>query len=394
MVIIDTKFLSLLGKNSASKESIKEIGAKLCLCKLKDQEANEKHLLQKLFFSEIGNDDRGAIFRKESLTLFLSIIQQAKEKNMKVDAQSFLSACYFNQIKEDGKTLEINIPTKLSDVTDKWKIVKAHDNLAYTLESILQCFLQFIKTKNGASLAEFFETIFSDKLQKEINSLINKTDSKNDILDNNIKDVLELIISSNLQDANFSDIEKTSEDFDKKTSTLSKVNEHNCAKNIEDELKTKNPDISKIVANGIFLVLISASRMFWRSTQKTPAWTWLSNLTTQDINIKEFCSEIKSEFESGQTSFKEFIMSFIEKRVIDQHQIIYRHKLRNNSNPKNFFDKEGNNYVQVREYKARHRNIRFESVVSLLNDLNFVNQSDILECTIEGVKTIKRNTGS
>ena len=80
---------------------------------------------------------------------------------MKVDAQSFLSACYFNQIKEDGKTLEINIPTKLSDVTDKWKIVKAHDNLAYTLESILQCFLQFIKTKSGASLAEFFETIFS-----------------------------------------------------------------------------------------------------------------------------------------------------------------------------------------------------------------------------------------
>ena len=175
---------------------------------------------------------------------------------------------------------------------------------------------------------------------------------------------------------------------------MSKVNEHNCTKNIEDELKTKNPDISKIVANGIFLVLISASRMFWRSTQKTPAWTWLSNLTTQDINIKEFCSEIKSEFESGQTSFKEFIISFIEKRVIDQHQIIYRHKLRNNSNPKNFFDKEGNNYVQVREYKARHRNIRFESVVSLLNDLNFVNQSDILECTIEGVKTIKRNTDS
>ena len=57
------------------------------------------------------------------------------------------------------------------------------------------------------------------------------------------------------------------------------------------------------------------------------------------------------------------------------------------------FEKAGNNYRQVREREAEHRNIRFDSVVSLLNDLDLVNLSDnTLECTVEGEKTIKRNT--
>ena len=186
------------------------------------------------------------------LRCFLSIIQQANKKLVRLNTQSFLSACYFNQIKENGNTFPIVIPTKLSDISDKWKIVKAQDHLAYTLDSILQCFLQFLKTKNGASLDEFFETVFSDKLQREINSITNKTNSKISILDNNLKAILELIISSNLQDANFADIEKTSKDFDEKTSILSSVNEHNCIKNIEGELKTKKPDVVKVVANGVF----------------------------------------------------------------------------------------------------------------------------------------------
>ena len=189
-----TEFLSLLGKNNTSKKSIQEIGTKLCLCKLKDPETNEKNALRQLFFAENGNYYREAIFRRESLTLFLSIIQQANKKLVRLNTQSFLSACYFNQIKENGNTFPIVIPTKLSGISDRWKIVKAQDHLAYTLDSILQCFLQFLKTKNGASLDEFFETVFSDKLQREINSITNKTNSKNSILDNNLKAILELII--------------------------------------------------------------------------------------------------------------------------------------------------------------------------------------------------------
>ena len=388
-----TEFLSLLGKNNTSKKSIQEIGTKLCLCKLKDPETNEKNALRQLFFAENGNYYREAIFRRESLTLFLSIIQQANKKLVRLNTQSFLSACYFNQIQENGNTFPIVIPTKLSDISDKWKIVKAQDHLAYTLDSILQCFLQFLKTKNGASLDEFFETVFSDKLQREINSITNKANSKNSILDNNLKAILELIISSNLQDANFADIEKTSKDFDEKTSILSSVNEHNCIKNIEGELKTKKPDVVKVVANGVFVVLITASRMFWRNTQRTPAWDWLSKLQRDDIGVKEFCSEIMSEFKTDQTSFREFIRSFIKNRVIINHDKIYRAKLHSNSVQKNFFEKAGNNYRQVRERKAEHRNIRFDSVVSLLNDLDLVNLSDnTLECTVEGEKTIKRNT--
>ena len=133
--------------------------------------------------------------------------------------------------------------------------------------------------------------------------------------------------------------------------------------------------------------------MFWRNTQRTPAWDWLSKLQRDDIGMKEFCSEIMSEFKTDQTSFREFIRSFIKNRVIINHDKIYRAKLHSNSVQKNFFEKAGNNYRQVRERKAEHRNIRFDSVVSLLNDLDLVNLSDnTLECTVEGEKTIKRNT--
>jgi len=131
-------------------------------------------------------------------------------------------------------------------------------------------------------------------------------------------------------------------------------------------------------------------RMFWRNYQKKKSWVWLSNLQRNDISIKEFCDQIIPRLETGDM-FRDFIQWFIEKYVIKQAEEIFRGKITSNSNPKCWFHKEGANYVKDREYKARHRSIRFDSSVSILNDLNLVNSNDdILEITEDGKKIIDK----
>lgn len=375
-IVTQTQFLSIIEKNQTNKTVIEEIGDKLCLCNVKDQKS-EKDALAKLFFADIGYKDKKEIQRRDSLSLILCITEQARKNNVCLYDEIFLSTCYFSEMKSDNKIIQIKIPSALSDIADKWKIIGAHDNLALTLESILQCFLQFLEENpsRGRSLQEFYKIIISDKTEKEIQKIVGKSDLKKKLLDHTLDEIIELIFSINVKNMNAVNIEQTSPHFDKKTTLASKINEQICIENMEIEFKSKKLNPHKIIANGIILVLTTAMRMFWRNYQKDKSWVWLSNLQRGDISIKEFCDQIIPRLETGDM-FRDFIQWFIEKYVIKQAEEIFRGKITSNSNPKCWFHKEGANYVKDREYKARHRSIRFNSSVSILNDLNLVNSND------------------
>lgn len=387
----DSKILSYLGKRKIPRNAVQEIGKKICLCKLTEQEDSEKKSLQDLFFGYSGYNDKYSSWRQKSLALILSIIEQSQKNKVILDSQNFLNASYFNEIINDGKISKINIPNELIEISQKWKLVKAHDNLSLTTESILQCFLQILNENlsQGISLDEFFDLTLQES-GKQISNIL-KIDEKENLLKNDLKNILKLIFQSDEVFFDISDIEKSSLEFDKNVLISSKISELTCIANLDELISKKELDIPKIVANGILLVLQTAIRFAWRVESQDDAIRWVMRLEKGDIGIAEFTNYVRQILESEKLSLEDFIRKFIQKYVIFQAEDVYKDKIRTSPNPKCWFHKEGNNYVKDRDYKARHRSIRFPSAISLLNDLELVNSSEnLLDCSDKGHQMLSR----
>lgn len=386
----DSGIFSYYGKPNISKQKLLEIGKKICLCKLKKESKNEKEILRELFFGFIGYNDRFAISRRESLAIILSIINQANKNNRIIEDQDFLDAIYFGEIGSRGDTIKITIPSKLNSISKRWKIVKAHDNLSLVTESILQSLLGFLNDNRaqGKPLNDFYQKIFKD-FNDELIKLIH-TSKKENFLDSNLQKILSVILKENKISDNWSNLMDLSKAYDEVILISSKLSEQSFILNLEELTQNENPNVSKTVTNGMLLALLTGLRFFWRIKSNDNSIKWLEKLEITDVGIFKFVLFVENALKQNFT-LRDFTQSFIQKYVIFQAESIFKDKIRSSTNPKCWFHKEGSNYIKDREYIAKHRNIRFPSAISLLNDLDLVNSSDeVLECTNEGMTMLKR----
>jgi hypothetical protein len=380
--------LSYYGKPFIPKQRLKEIGEKICLCQLKEQKA-EKEILQEIFFGFSGYNDKFSRLRQESFALILSIIDQANKQNYVIESQDFLDSVYFGEIGTTESSIKISIPSRLIEISKRWKIVKAHDNLSLVTESILQSFLGFLSSNlsRGRTLDEFFQFIFKE-FNDEFAKLLNKP-SEN-FADESIQKTISNVLIKNDISFDLNDIIQTSEKFDNSITTSSRLSEQLFIINLEELIQEKNPNPSKIITNGIILVLLTAFRFFWKLKTNEISTKWIRRLEKDDVGIFEFTSFVEGTIKRNMT-MREFTQDFIRKYVIFQAESIYKDKIRSSTNPKCWFHKEGYNYIKDRDYSAKHRNIRFSSAISLLHDLDLVNSSEnVLECTNSGLKMLER----
>jgi len=372
----ESEFLSYYRKPNILKNSMSKIGEKLCLCKIKGQSNSERDSIIKLLFGLIGEKNRYSVSRQESLSLILNTIYQIQENKI-TTSQDFLDAVYFGQIKNNEKNQLISIPNQLTEISKKWKIVKAHDNFALASESILQIFLEFLKQDlvNGKNLEEFYQ-----KYIPNVNNEVGKILKLNGKFENEPKqNIIHTIIKENNIEIN-SELLEQSRQYDKTIKISSKINEHIFIENLE-LVDSKNPDISKTIANSTLLVLLTGFRFVNIINSDENSIKWLKRLEKQDVGVLEFTTFVSEQI-TQNCNFSDFVRNFIQKYVIFQAESIYKDKIRASTNPKCWFHKDGANYLKDRDYRAKHRNIRFPSAVSLLHDLDLLNQTDdSLKCT-------------
>jgi len=383
----ESKFLSYYAKPSITKKEILEIGEKLCLCKVKTQANSERDTLVELLFGLIGEKTTYSTSRQESLVSILNIINQVQDKKITA-SQDFLDAMYCGQIKIDNKSEEISIPSKLYEISKKWKIVKAHDNYALASEAILQVFLEFLQQDiiRGKNIEEFYNKCVID-VDNNINELL-KIDKK--FKTDPIQNLIQIILKENNIEENL-ELLQQSEQYDKIIKISSKINEHIFIENIEELVDSDSPDISKTIANSILLVIFTGFRFISIINSNENSIKWLKRLEKQDVGVLEFTNFVSDQIKQNK-NLRDFVHDFIQKFVILQAELVYKDKLRSNTaNPKCWFHKEGTNYIKDREYDAKHRNIRFTSAISLLHDLDLLNKTeDSITCTKQSQKILEK----
>lgn len=383
----ESKILSYYKKPNISKKEITEIGNKICLCKLKKQDSGEKNILRELFFGFLDEKNRYAISRQESLALILHSITNMPSKII-LQTQDFLDASYYQEIQINDKSKKIVIPDKLKAISKKWKIVKAHDNLALASESILQTFLDFLDENitKGQELEEFYKKVFQ-KIDDEFVSILKSTKK---FSNKPIQVLLTHILEENKILKNIENIIEQSKTYDEKIKISSKISEQVFILNLEEILASKKSNTVKIIANSILLVILTGLRFSWFVKSDDPSVNWLKKLEKHDVGIFKFTNFVEYHIQQN-SELKDFTREFIQKYVIDQAELVFTDKIRSSTNPKCWFHKEGARYVRDREYKAKHRNIRFQSAISLLHDLDLVNSTEeTLECTNDGQKILDK----
>lgn len=382
----ESKFLSYYNKPNISKNELSKIGEKICLCKIKRQSNSEKKIIIDLLFGLIGEKNKYSTSRQESLGLILSVINQIQESKV-ISSQDFLDAVYFEQIKNDTKNKSITIPNSLSEISKKWKIVKAHDNFAFASESALQIFLQYLDqdSLHGKNIDDFYQNHLQD-IDSEIRNIL-KIDEKFE--KKSIQDIINIVLKENGIDTNL-ELIKQSKKYDQSIKISSKINEHILIENLEQLIDSDNPNISKTIANSILLVLFTGFRFSYLINSDENSIKWLKRLEKNDVGVLTFTKFVLDQL-SQNIILSDFVRNFTQKFVILQAESIFKDKIRSSANPKCWFHKEGGNYVKDRDYWAKHRNIRFPSAISLLHDLDLLHQTDdSLKCTSQSQNILKK----
>lgn len=371
-----SKILSYLGKSKISKNLIQNSGKEICLCKLREQENNEKELLQDLFFGFSGLKDRYSINRRDSLGLILYLIDTAHSLNVQLDSQTFLNACYFGQFEKDGKSYDTKIPKELENISDKWKFVGIHDNLALCGESILQCFLQFLdqNPRRGGALSTFLEKMKKKSVMDKFAKMAKLKITGKPLAEMPLTSIINEIAKNNKIDDFFNDTKKGSKKFDSISKILSPVSEFYAINLIDENIYEKKIDFDIIFSSWLLTILCTYMRTIGRDDFNDRTWKWFSSHSQNDLSMATLKPDIDAKLHDNFT-LAQFIDIFLEKYVIDQAELIYHEKIRS-GNPKRWFYKESLNYFKERDYQAKHRNIRFSSVISLLEDLDLISTTE------------------
>jgi len=305
-----------------------------------------------------------------------------------IDSQDFLDAIYHRQLIIDKEYRKITIPSKLEEISKKWKILKAHDNYAFASGAILQSFLGFLDQDpiKGKTIEEFFDKCMS-KLEDEVNHIFNdKKIFKNEPIQN----LIQIILKTNNINLDL-ELNEQSKQYDNTTKITSEINEFNIVRNIEELLNSKNLDITKTVTNSILLVILTGLRFISIIKSDENSIKWAKRLEKQDLGVLKYTDFVLNQITKNK-NLKEFTQEFIQKFVITQAKLINKEKLRsNNANPKPWFHEIDSNYFRDRKYKTEHRNIRFSIAISLLHDLDIINKTDdSITCTKQSQKIIER----
>lgn len=410
-----------------SKRTLFEIGQNMCLCNVRDQKY-ERQCLQRVFFDTF-NDYRNDVhvdvddsypvrnkfsnMRRKSLALILYAINQTDvHDDYTVDGFDFLDSVYFGDVvvkKLDNTSNLIKVYPlpELQDASERWKVVKAHDNFSFAIGVLFQSFLGFchVQSKEHAQLDDFFESVF-DKFDYELENILVDVNHKHYTNTSNcsIQEILCLILAENHPSV-FNDIIHASKQYDDTIASslqIPHVNERLLLSHLERLSQIKYPNTSQTAANSVLLIILIAFRFFWRINEKYVCIKWGKKLEADNTGIIQLTDFIMHAIQQ-KTSIQDFTRKFIYKFVILQAQHVYRDKLRSDVNPKRWFDYRSdsgllyfenhhNNTNKHSQYHAVHRFPRFDSAISILDDLGLVSISEkgYLQCTTEGQKMLGR----
>jgi len=345
-LINKTDFLNFSKKKSIKKGTLLKIGNNICLCRLKDKDSSDREILKSIFFGLSPNFEKNPTIklRKESLFLILFVIDNLSKYKINITDQYFLDSCYFNEVNDKNEIVDISIPDSINETKIYWKIFRSNDYFSFSLESD-ESLIQFCKV-SGISVS------YKELLNMPLIDVINFLSEINGIKNFNQNPV------------------QSSKLFDENSKMNSIFNEHKVTNAIELGLHSDKFNHYEVLGSWSALMLAVYMRFYWM--RKDKKWVWLIRHTYGDISSARIIEEIEIHIRNKSFSFENFLDWLIKEYVIKRANEVFLGKYSSESRPKSFFHQEGKFYKQDREYFAGYRNTRFNSVITILEDLGLV----------------------
>lgn len=393
-------FKDLIRKKTVNKEELEKCGRTICLCRLKTDKSNDLQPLRTVFF-DLKKRLGGSVdfYRQQTLSIILLCCETSAKHNFKLTDQHFLDACYYGQIREKKEVFQVYFPKPFAETVSRWKIFRAHDYLAYSAEALLSQFLKLIAEEpSGATKEDFVNTLTSREAFSLFKSQINLELAADDFSQVTLRNLLDLISEAQGVSVFTKNPGEVSQQFDKKVLLTSKHSEYTAIKTTEKYFEEKSSRPELTVASWLTLLASIYERFFWVSKTKQSLWgEFLIRQTnlSHGLSPATFVASCENLFEKD-VSLLDFVKWFVEEYVIEQARHVYEEKSFSfQYKPRCWFHKEGDRYLKDRDYQPGHRNARFESAISILEDLGLiiVNASSI-ELSTDGTELLSTTKGA
>ena len=390
-------YRKFIGKDIIPKSVLNEYGSKCCLCLLCEREATDRAILRDIILG-MNKESQGNRYyqnRQNTLSLILYNIYILSQQSALLDGQRFLDIAYFRQFISKGSVRDYVFPRQLDETLERWKMFRSHDYFSYACESLLNAFLESLDIHRitGLSFSGFLDLIDDVELAKEMSSILRakfRVKSSKDVLVNDVLSKIHSLVTDHKPHKFNSDI---SREFDSSCNLGSRINEQVLVTKLQNHFESEDFNLSKSTVWALLVLLLLHARFYWRSKAKDMSWRWLILRSESDLSPSNLVFQLEKKLLNPNYTLFDFISWIYRDHILTQAINIYNQKVGSSlySRPISWFHQDGKMYRIDRLYSARFRNSRFNSCLTILNDLGLCRLSGSHhELTADGKDVLKK----
>ena len=162
-------------ERSCSLAGLVSFGTHGGLCELANKDAADRDLLRDIFFGVTGSTGDSHRVRRQSLLLLLELCHQLGSSGWVLDHAGFAGAVYYGAVVNEEDKLEVTIPSKLADISTRWRMFYFHHYMAVALEGLFSWLISQLGGcgLGGASITSLVSQLGESSLRRTLSEILN-----------------------------------------------------------------------------------------------------------------------------------------------------------------------------------------------------------------------------
>lgn len=297
--------------------------------------------IQTTIESEVEETRQKNLRRRNTLFLVLKIISATQPEDVR---RSLWDAVYFAQSRRDQNSIEFGA---LEPIREFWEYFQLNLYYVYALEKFLDILQHLIRDNYGIQTAELMSLMENPQIATYLNDILDRDCAT-------VGDILTAVAAIN---------------GGEQTDLNTRINESNLYTRIKDA------DTWQETATMCLLLLLTLTFRYEQISEgvRNQAYETKDKLVVESLAIESFMQEVPDR--AGE-SYTEFLQELLRK-IKRKHLFEASRSLRNGTRAWLFSEEDGRLYfARQRPISVRPRDNRWDSIESLLADLDFIKGQD------------------
>ncbi|MDS0474358.1 hypothetical protein [Natrinema sp. 1APR25-10V2] len=374
----------ILTQDSISRETLRRIAPKLCLCSVCTPDAPDRSPLRDIYIPQtIDPEWPRDKFCAQSLQLLLNLADHVDDAAA-FTSTAFVNAYYYGTVDTPDGLQAITVPSHLASQAARWQALRAHDYFGYAAEAVLESWLAFLdaQPQTDATIDQFKDHVTANAVYDQISTILDQDVTRDTSL--------ETILTALWPDTDASVL--TGDTPGTVPPMQHPRREHAFDSRLQQALETRAWEDVHAAWPGLILSIILR---FAQATGETvEGWQWLRSHTETDLTPVRLYDDVRTHLAEDRT-VAEFMTWFIQNYVIMRAEEVRQQKEHGTSTQfRGWFQRQDTGWEKIKDHTARHWSARFNSAVSILRDLALLNpdpDSDTVALTPTGRDVFERD---